>query len=78
MEVETVSLCKHWEVPTIIRKGAVVKEDNSQGGLHVGLRRVHMQSRIMKAKYIVTLVMQNCLLNWENSSQDNWHSKQYI
>lgn len=62
METETVSLCKHQEVPIIIRKRTVVKEEDCQGGPHLGLRRVHMQSRIRKARYIVTLGMQNCLL----------------
>jgi len=32
----------------------------------------------MKVKHIVTLAMENCLLNSESSSQGNWHSKQYI
>lgn len=70
-EVETVSFCKHCKVPTIIRKGIVVKKEDCEGGPHLGLRRVHMQSRKMKVKYVVPLVMQNCPLNLESSSQDN-------
>lgn len=38
---------------------------------NLGLRRAHMQWGIMKAKYMVTVVMQNCLLNSESDLKTN-------